>query len=94
MSLALQLQCAGYIFPTELSAESPDSFDSDGAGFRMFRSALTLRATLPNFSEATLEQLANHAGVELPGLRGAEGCDQTGCKVGLTKYHNPAGVIR
>ena len=84
MALALQLQGASYIFPTELTPESTVSFDSGGAGFRITRSTLPLHATVPNISEASLEPLAKRAGVTLPGLKGAEG--YTGCKVGLAKY--------
>src|SRR6202041_3280499 len=60
MALAFQLQKAGYT-PTELSTEAAVSLDPDGEGFRITRSALTLRAQVPNLSEALFAQLAKDA---------------------------------
>ena len=45
MALAFELQGAGYT-PTELSTEAAVSLDPEGQGFRISRSALTLRATV------------------------------------------------
>jgi len=53
MALAFGLQAAGYT-PTELSTEA-------GQGFRISRSALTLRAKVPNLNEATFAQMATDA---------------------------------
>ena len=44
MALAFQLQGAGYT-PTELSTEAAVTLEPEGQGFRISRSALTLRAT-------------------------------------------------
>ncbi len=57
MALAFQLQAAGFT-PTELSTEAAVSLDPDGQGFRISRSALTLRASVPNLDEATFTRLA------------------------------------
>jgi osmotically inducible protein OsmC len=65
MALAFQLQKAGYT-PTELSTEAAVSFDPDGEGFRISRSALTLRAQVPNLSEASFAQLAKEAELNCP----------------------------
>src|SRR6202163_4723974 len=51
MALAFQLQGAG-LTPTELSTEAAVSLDAEGEGFRITRSSLTLRAQVPNLSEA------------------------------------------
>ena len=55
MALAFQLQGGGYT-PTELRAEAAVTLDPEGQGFRITRSALTLRATVPNLDEATFAQ--------------------------------------
>jgi osmotically inducible protein OsmC len=47
MALAFQLQAAGYT-PTELATEAAVTLDPEGQGFRISRSALTLRATVKN----------------------------------------------
>jgi lipoyl-dependent peroxiredoxin len=65
MALAFQLQSAGFT-PTELSTEAAVSLDPDGPGFRITRSALTLRATVPNLTEATFNQLAKDAELNCP----------------------------
>src|SRR6267142_1009590 len=44
MSLAFVLQSAGFT-PTELSTDAAVTLEADGKGFRITRSALTLRAT-------------------------------------------------
>src|SRR5246127_170579 len=46
MALAFALQRAGYT-PTELATEAAVSLDPDDGGFRISRSALTLRASVP-----------------------------------------------
>jgi osmotically inducible protein OsmC len=65
MALAFQLQSAGFT-PTELSTEAAVTLDPDGSGFRITRSALTLRAIVPNLTEATFNQLAKDAELNCP----------------------------
>src|SRR5438105_699356 len=50
MALAFGLQAAGFT-PTELSTEAALSLEPEGKGFRITRSALTLRAQVPNLDE-------------------------------------------
>src|SRR5438094_1445346 len=47
MSLAFALQAAGFT-ATELSTEAAVTLEADGGGFRIGRSALTLRGTVPD----------------------------------------------
>jgi osmotically inducible protein OsmC len=65
MALAFQLQAAGYT-PTELSTEAAVSLDPDGQGFRISRSALTLRATVPKLDQPTFAALAKDAEQNCP----------------------------
>jgi lipoyl-dependent peroxiredoxin len=65
MALAFQLQGAGFT-PTELSTEAAVSLDPEGQGFRISRSALTLRASVPNLDEATFTRLAGVAEKNCP----------------------------
>jgi osmotically inducible protein OsmC len=65
MALAFQLQRAGYT-PTELSTEAAVSLDPEGQGFRISRSALTLRATVPGLDEAVFAQMASDAEKNCP----------------------------
>jgi lipoyl-dependent peroxiredoxin len=65
MALAFQLQGAGFT-PTELTTEAAVSLDPEGQGFRITRSALTLRASVPNLDEATFMQLAGDAEKNCP----------------------------
>src|SRR6201988_2872270 len=51
MALAFGLQGAGFT-PTELSTEAAVTLDKDGAGFKISKSALTLRGKVPNLDEA------------------------------------------
>jgi len=71
MALAFGLQGAGYT-PTELATEAAVSLDPEGQGFRISRSALTLRAKVPNLDQATFARLAGEGREELPGLQGAQ----------------------
>jgi osmotically inducible protein OsmC len=57
MSLAFALQGAGFI-ATELSTEAAVTLEADGKGFRIGRSALTLRGTIPNLDEPTFKRKA------------------------------------
>src|ERR1700684_1130208 len=50
MALAFQWQGPGFT-PTELSTEAAVALDPEGQGFRISRSALTLRANVPNLDE-------------------------------------------
>ena len=61
MALAFAMQQAGYT-PTELLTEAAVSLDSEGAGFRITRSALTVTAEVPGLDKATFDELA--AGAE------------------------------
>ena len=65
MALAFQLQTAGFT-PTELSTEAAVSLEAEGAGFRITRSALTLRAKVPNIDAATFSRLAKDAELNCP----------------------------
>ena len=65
MALAFQLQGAGFT-PTELSTEAAVSLEQEGQGFRIKRSALTLRASVPNLDEATFNRLAGDAEKNCP----------------------------
>jgi osmotically inducible protein OsmC len=60
MALAFQLQAAGFT-PTELSTEAAVSLDAEGQDFKISKSALTLRASVPNLDEATFARLAGAA---------------------------------
>ena len=65
MALAFQLQAKGYQ-PTELNTEAAVSLDPDGQGFKISRSALTLRASVPGLDEATFNELAEAAEKNCP----------------------------
>ena len=65
MALAFGLQAAGYT-PTELSTEAAVTLEPEGQGFRISRSALTLRAKVPNLNEATFAQMATDAEKNCP----------------------------
>jgi osmotically inducible protein OsmC len=61
MALAFALQSAGFK-PTELATEAAVTIEPDGAqGFRISRSALTLRAQIPGISEDKFSSLARDA---------------------------------
>jgi len=65
MALAFQLQGAG-LTPTELATEAAVSLDRDGQGFKITRSALTLRAKVPDLSEADFQRMAHDAEKNCP----------------------------
>src|SRR5437868_1262218 len=65
MALAFQLQRAGFT-PTELSTEAAVSLEPDGQGFRISRSALTLRAAVPGLDEAAFLKMAGEAEKNCP----------------------------
>ena len=61
MALAFALQSAGFK-PTELATEAAVTLEPDGAqGFKISRSALTLRAQIPGISEDKFSGLARDA---------------------------------
>ena len=65
MALAFQLQGAGYT-PIELNTEAAVTLEAEGEGFRISRSALTLRAEVPNLDEAEFARLASDAEMTCP----------------------------
>lgn len=65
MALAFQLQGAGFT-PTELSTESAVSLTKEGEGFRISRSALTLKAQVPGIERGKFEELAHAAEKNCP----------------------------
>src|SRR5215813_1244839 len=65
MALAFGLQGAGFT-PTELSTEAAVSLEPDGKGFKIGKSALTLRAKVPNLSEADFARIAGEAEKNCP----------------------------
>jgi lipoyl-dependent peroxiredoxin len=60
MALAFQLQAAGFT-PTELNTEAAVTLEPEGQGFRISRSALTLRASVPNIDLTKFAELAGNA---------------------------------
>jgi osmotically inducible protein OsmC len=60
MALAFRLQATGYT-PTELNTEAAVTLESEGKGFRISGSALTLRAKVPNLDESKFVELAKDA---------------------------------
>ena len=65
MALAFGLQAAGYD-PTELTTEAAVTLEPEGQGFRISRSALTLRASVPNLDEAAFTRIAEAAETNCP----------------------------
>jgi len=65
MALAFQLQSAGFT-ATELSTEAAVSLEPEGQGFRITRSALTLRANVPNLDEIAFARMAGDAEKNCP----------------------------
>ena len=65
MALAFGLQSAGYK-PTELHTEAAITIEPEGEGFRITRSALTLRANVPNLESAEFDRLAGVAEKNCP----------------------------
>jgi osmotically inducible protein OsmC len=65
MALAFALQAAGYV-PTELDTEAAVSLDPEGQGFRISRSALTLRGNVPNLDQSTFARIAKDAEQNCP----------------------------
>ena len=65
MALAFGLQAAGFT-PTELSTEAAVTLDQDGQSFRIGRSALILRAKVPNLDDAAFARIAGEAEKNCP----------------------------
>src|SRR6204780_2324346 len=65
MTLAFVLQGAGFT-PTELNVEAAVTIEPEGQGFRISRSALTLRAKVPGLDEATFARMAGDAEKNCP----------------------------
>lgn len=65
MALAFGLQQAG-LTALELRTEAAVSLDPDGAGFKISKSALTLRARIPGLDEAKFLEIAQGAEKNCP----------------------------
>ncbi|HXC79666.1 MAG TPA: OsmC family protein, partial [Candidatus Acidoferrum sp.] len=65
MALAFRLQRAGYT-ATELNTEAVVTFEQANESFRISRSALTLRASVPKLDQATFAGLAQDAEQNCP----------------------------
>lgn len=60
MALAFQLQGAGFT-PTELATDAAVTLEKDGDGFKVSKSALTLKAQVPNIEQGQFDELARKA---------------------------------
>jgi osmotically inducible protein OsmC len=69
MALAFGLQAAGFN-PTELSTEAAVSLEPEGKGFHINRSALTLRAKVPNLDATKFDEMAREAEKNCPVSKG------------------------
>ena len=65
MALAFQLQGGG-LTASELSTEAAVTLEQEGQGFRITRSALTLRAAVPNLDQTTFARMADEAEKNCP----------------------------
>jgi len=65
MALAFGLQGAGFT-PAELATEAAVTLEPEGQGFKISRSALTLRAKVPNLDESDFARLAGEAEKNCP----------------------------
>lgn len=65
MALAFQLERAGHT-PTELATEAAVTLEPEGQGFKISKSALTLRAKVPDIDAATFARLAGDAEKNCP----------------------------
>jgi lipoyl-dependent peroxiredoxin len=65
MTMAFVLQGAGFT-PTEISVEAAVTIEPEGEGFRISRSALTLRAQVPNLDQAAFAQMVSGAEKNCP----------------------------
>src|SRR3954452_22835877 len=60
MALAFGLQAAGFN-PTELSTEAAVTLEKEGQGFKISKSALTLKGQVPGIDRGKFEELARAA---------------------------------
>ena len=65
MALAFQLERAGHS-PTELITEAAVTLEPQGQGFRISRSALTLRAQVPGLDAESFARMAGDAKKNCP----------------------------
>jgi osmotically inducible protein OsmC len=65
MALAFGLQLAGFT-PEELSTEAAVTLEPEGKGFKISKSALTLRAKVPNLDDAGFAKIAGEAEKNCP----------------------------
>ena len=65
MALAFQMQAAG-LTPTELATEAAVTLEQEGQGFKISKSALTLRAKVPNLDQAAFARMAGDAEKNCP----------------------------
>lgn len=65
MALAFQLERAGHT-PTELTTEAAVTLEPEGQGFRISKSALTLRARVPDIDAQAFARLAGDAEKNCP----------------------------
>jgi len=65
MALAFGLQAAGFT-ADEIRTEAAVSIDPEGQGFKISRSALTLRARIPGLDEARFQEFAHDAEKNCP----------------------------
>ena len=84
----LGCRARGY-HPDELSTEAAVTLEPEGQGFRISRSALTLRAKVPNLDEATSLGWRRRR-EELPGLQGPQRRDHIGRQVDLRRQPAPS----
>jgi osmotically inducible protein OsmC len=84
MALAFGLQAGGYT-PAELTTEAAVTLEPEGQGFRISRSALTLRAEVPNLNADAFARMASDARRTAPRLEGAQRRDHIGRQVGLRR---------
>jgi lipoyl-dependent peroxiredoxin len=65
MALAFDLQAAGFS-TIELSTEAAVTLEQEGQGFRIGKSAVTLRARVPNLDDAGFARIAGEAEKNCP----------------------------
>ena len=81
MALAFQLQGAGFT-PMELATEAAVLLEKEGQGFRISKSALTLRAQVPGIARDKFEELARTAEKNCP-VQGPQRRDHHGLHPGV-----------
>jgi osmotically inducible protein OsmC len=65
MAMAFGLQLAGFK-PTELSTEAAVTLEPEGKGFKISKSALTMRGNVPSLGEAEFSRIAGEAEKNCP----------------------------